>query len=71
MAKIKTTYLCSVQQETEMKMHLNADGLIFMQIDDGSGYVPSWICLDRATAIKFCKDLKREISYMESEVNNG
>lgn len=71
MANIKTTYLCSVNDGTEMQMYLNGNNLLYIQIDIGD-YAPTYICLDRSTAIKFAKDLKREISYMtESEVNNG
>jgi hypothetical protein len=31
----------------------------------------SMVCLDRETAIKFAKELRKQISYIESEVKNG
>lgn len=31
----------------------------------------SWVYLDRTTAIKFHRELKRQISFCEEEVNNG
>jgi hypothetical protein len=43
----------------EVAIYLESDGIINM------------ICLDKDTAVKFCKELKRQISYLESEVSNG
>jgi len=71
MAKIKTSYLCSANEQTEMQMYVNSDNQIYIYIDLNDGLF-GYICLDKQTAIKFSKDLKREISYIkESEVNNG
>lgn len=71
MAKIKTTYLCSSNDDTEMQMYVNSENQIYIYIDLNDGQF-GYICLDKQTAIKFSKDLKREISYIkESEVSNG
>lgn len=70
MANVKVIYLCSEHPETEMQMFYNSNNKIFISIGMNS-IDPYFICLDRQTAIKFSKDLRREISYMESEVDNG
>lgn len=56
-------------EEHEIVCYLNAYNEIFIKIS-----MPNWedsfISLDRNTAIKFHKELKKQISYIESEVNN-
>jgi hypothetical protein len=32
---------------------------------------PSFICLDKATAVRLVRELKKQIGYLESEVDNG
>jgi Pyruvate/2-oxoacid:ferredoxin oxidoreductase gamma subunit len=58
----------------ELVAHSNSNNEIFLNIydpRDESGYYNMFIALDKHTAIKLVKHLKREISFiMESEVNN-
>lgn len=45
------------------------DNEIFINIEiEGHN---SWVYLDRITAIKFHRELKRQISFCSEEVNNG
>jgi hypothetical protein len=68
---------CSAENsncEHDLEAFYNANGNLTISIKDpkdNSGYYFMHIELDRLTAIKFVKHLKREISYMGSEVNNG
>ena len=67
---------CSAENtaEHELEAFYNANNnitLIIKDPTDNSGYYNMHIELDKITAIKFVKHLKREISYMESEVSNG
>ncbi len=45
----------------ELECFCNVDGEIYLSIDTGD-IPPSWICLDKPTAIKFVKTLKSEIN---------
>jgi len=47
----------------ELECFCNAHGEIYLSIDTGD-IPPSWICLDKPTAIKFVKTLKSEINKM-------
>lgn len=42
---------------------------IFIEITDDTD-LSSFICLNRSTAIKLHRELKKQISFMESEVDN-
>lgn len=76
MDRTKTIFLSSSLSELnyELSAEVNsATNEIFFRINDpsdDSGYYDMFIYLDRKTAIKFVKHLKREISYIESEDNN-
>jgi len=48
-------------EDHELQTFLNTRGEIFVSIDMGS-LPPSWICLDKSTAIKFAKTLRTEIN---------
>lgn len=61
----------SETKKHELVCYANDRDEIFIRIDQPD-LESSFICLDRATAIKFHKNLKREISYLSSEeVQNG
>ena len=54
----------------DLECYLNSENEIFIGIGDPSEFVTyQFTCLDRLTAIKLVKHLKREISKME--VTNG
>ena len=66
--RVKTTY-CSTDEKyyTELVAYMNAQNQIFIMISkpDGDGWDSQHIVLDKKTAIKLAKDLRREISFME------
>jgi len=73
MAHYKTIFLGSETSETEtheLQLYANNKNNIYISIDMKSTQ-DSFICLDKATAIKLSKSLKTEISKIESEENNG
>lgn len=57
-------------EEHQLVCYWNSSNEIFIKIS-----MPNWedsfIALDKSTAIKFHKELKKQISYIESEVSNG
>ena len=55
----------SETESTELKMFHNIYNEIFTSINTGDNYPSSFICLDRETAIKFHKELKKQISYIQ------
>jgi hypothetical protein len=62
----------SETQEHQLKCYANTKNNIYLSIDTGNYYGNSFICLDRSTAIKLHRELKKQISFLtESEVNNG
>jgi hypothetical protein len=74
MSNIKLVFLSSEKSEvnSEMECFYNDKNEIFITIYDSEDiYNQQFICLDKDTAVKFVKHLKREISYIESEVKNG
>ena len=63
MANIKTSFL-NDEMDTELQLYYNAHNQIYIKIDNDNGYEPSYICLDRSTAIKLSKVLRAEIAKM-------
>jgi len=57
-------------QETKLMCYKNSYNNIFIKIEMDE-YEPSFICLDKNTAIKLHRELKKHISFLEEEVNNG
>lgn len=69
MAKTKILYCGtdeSGSEKTTLSMFANCGNEIFIEIDTQDS-LSSWICLDRSTAIKLSKELRKEISYLKSE----
>lgn len=56
--------------QTKLMCYKNTHNNIFIKIEDGV-YEPAFICLDKNTAIKLHRELKKHISFLEEEVNNG
>jgi len=50
--------------QTEMECFANSHNEIYLIIDN-EGFMPSHICLDKSTAIKFSKTLRTEISKLK------
>ena len=51
----------SETSETELKLYANKRNEIFISIDDYS-MPPMYICLDKSTAIKLSKELRKQIA---------
>jgi hypothetical protein len=71
MANIKLIFQGTEKSKTdehELICYYNANNEIFISIESGC---QSYICLDKATAVKLVKHLKLHISFIEEEVNNG
>ncbi len=75
MENTKTIFCSSVMSEVnfEMECYLNDRNEIFIQISNPNDeHEFAFICLNKQTAIKFSKHLRKEISFLlDSEVNNG
>lgn len=73
MERIKTIFCSSEKSEVnfEMECFKNTQNEIYINIKNPENEDEfMFICLDKKTAIKFCKLLKREISYIESEARD-
>ena len=72
MDKTKIIFCASdkLQQESELQAFLNTENEIYIEIDMGD-CPPSFITLNKETAVKFVKHLKREIAKIEMESTNG
>lgn len=68
--RVKTTY-CSVNEEyyTELEAYANNKNQIYISISVPGGDIreEQHIVLDKKTAIKLAKDLRREISFLTEE----
>jgi hypothetical protein len=60
----------SKTNETELTAYLNTKNEIFISIER-EDYPANYICLDKATAIKFHRELKKQISFFEEGDENG
>ena len=64
MANVKLTFLGTKISETEdhsLECFVNSNNEIYIEIDIKE-YPPSFICLDKSTAIKFAKTIRTEIN---------
>ena len=69
MAKVKLLYCGTEKSQTEnhtLAMYANSSNEIYISIDPEDDQ-PSFICLDRPTAIKLSKELRKEISNLNIE----
>ena len=53
----------SEQYEKQLQLYVNTNGLLFIQIED-IGYSANYTVLDKETAIKLSRELKKQISLM-------
>ena len=60
----------SQTEEHELQVFHNTKNEIYISIDHIDGLY-GFICLDKPTSIKFHRELKKQISYIRGEVNNG
>ena len=60
----------SKSDEHELVCYNNTNNEIYINISYPN-YESAFICLDKSTAIKLHRELKKQISFIESEVNNG
>jgi len=65
MENVKLVFV-GTDNETELQVFANNENNIFIDIQT-EGYPHSFITLNRATAIKLSKELKKQISYLEGE----
>jgi hypothetical protein len=74
MANFKLVFSGTETSETNLHTLIcyhNTLNDIFIEIENSSNE-SAYICLDRSTAIKLHRELKKQISFMESEeVSNG
>jgi hypothetical protein len=67
MANIKLVFKGTAQSKTEeheLVAYANTNGEIYLCIEMDNNY-PSFICLDKPTAVKLVKELKLQISYLD------
>jgi hypothetical protein len=57
-------------EDHELLVFSNIHNNIYLSIQMPNDY-PSFICLDKSTAVRLVRELKKQIGYLESEVNNG
>lgn len=72
MANVKLVFQGSFESEThehELVCFSNTQNNIYIEIAI-QGFDTSFICLNKSTAIKFHRELKKQISFLESEVIN-
>lgn len=65
---VKIKYVSSDESyQTEMVCYANAENQIYIMIEvpDGDFYQQQHIVLNKETAIRLAKDLRREISYLQ------
>jgi hypothetical protein len=72
-ARIKLEFYGTDKSETNehsLVAYSNIANEIYLSIDMGD-IVPSFICLDKPTAVRLVRELKKQIGNLESEVSNG
>jgi len=60
-----TGTIFSKTSNKELKVTVNNHSELLIQLFDDSEPEPSYICLDKRTAVKLHKELKRQISLIE------
>jgi hypothetical protein len=74
MAKVKILFQGTERSQTdesELEVFATVHNEIYITIEDQS-YPGSYICLDKATAVRLVRELKKQIGFiMEGEVYNG
>jgi hypothetical protein len=73
MANVKLIFQGSFKSqtsETDLQVFHNTSNEIYLCIDS-DGNCPSYICLDKSTAIRFHRELKKQISFIGEEEQHG
>jgi hypothetical protein len=73
MANIRLKFYGTEKSETEehsLVAYSNINNEIYLCIDMPN-YEQSFICLDKSTAVRLVRELKKQIGYLESEVDNA
>lgn len=60
----------SKTQEHTLEAYCNINNEIYLSIDT-QDFPAGFICLDKYTAVRLVRELKKQIGYLESEVSNG
>jgi len=73
MANVRLKFYGTEKSETEdhslvAYTNLNKEMYLCLEMPN---FEESFICLDKSTAIRLVRELKKQIGYMESEVDNG
>lgn len=69
MGKVKLIFQDSSEKK-ELQCFATTSKEIFIEIkNDFNGL--EFICLDKITAVRLVRELKKQIGYLESEVSNG
>jgi hypothetical protein len=68
MANVKLSFCGTTESDTdqhELQCYANLRGEMFIMIDmKDEMFQPSFICLDKETAIKLSRELRKQISYL-------
>lgn len=70
MANVKLLFSGTDRSQThdhELQIFANSYNEIFIQIDAKDSFPESWMCLDKATAIKLHRELKKQISFLNDQ----
>jgi hypothetical protein len=73
MANIKLIFQGTEKSKTEeftLVAYSNVNNEIYLSVDN-KDFPPSHICLDKITAVRLVRELKKQIGNLESEVSNG
>ena len=57
----------SQTQEHQLECYQNQNNNIYLNIDMDNGWDSSFICLNKSTAIKLHRELKKQISFLKDE----
>lgn len=74
MADIDIIFRGAIDSNTEanqLEVYANARGNIHISIKEPNNKYATTINLSKSTAIRFHRELKKQISFIESEVNDG
>ena len=77
MANTKLIFCGTIESGTtnvEMVCYKNTNEQIYISlkdVDSNHDYDFQFICLDKSTAIKLHRELKKQISYIQEDVQNG
>jgi hypothetical protein len=73
MANVLLKFYGTEKSKTEdhsLIAYSNTKNEIYLSVEIPNNY-PSFICLDKPTAVRLVRELKKQIGNLESEVDNG